>query len=435
MTARTRFFLASIGTRGDIQPFVALATALKASGHSVSLAAPDDFQAMAAGYGIDFVPLGIAVRSLLTSAGFEGAMTRNALAHAPALLSEGLRIIDVATRAAWPAAQGADVLVLNMNTFFGIDFAEKLNIPAVMIAPQPLVPTREYPLCIFGGGFGGVLNKLSYGLMEVQQAYYNLNRNRLRREVLGLGRVRDGRFFRAATGDRLPVLHCFSPSLVPPPADWPDNAFVTGFFELPERVAWTPPDDLRAFLDRGEAPLYIGFGSMPFGGARNTEMILSAIEMWGGRVVLGRGWGGIDPQRLPDTVHLIDDVPHPLLFPLMRAVVHHGGAGTTAAGLRAGRPTFVAPQTVDQPFWAARVHALGCGPEPVPLKKLTSERLAAALADLTSNAAYAVSAADLAKKLAAEGGTARAIEAIDLILRRAGRPGLQRADETISPPR
>jgi sterol 3beta-glucosyltransferase len=402
-----RIALMTIGTQGDVQPFVALALRLKSRGHDVVLATPGDFEAFVSSYGVPYQSLGGNIQALLSQARFDKAMSAGALSNVPALLRQGLELVDAAARAGWQAAQGADLLVLNMNTSFGIDFGEALGIPVAMLAPQPLVPTGDFPLCIFGGrDMGRVLNRLSYSGMNGQQAYFNRARKSLRKDLLGLGPLRRGGFFRDVDGSRLTVLHCYSPLVSPRPADWPGSAHVTGYFRLADNSGWQPSEAFRSFLAAGEAPVYIGFGSMPFGAERNTAILNKAIALWGGRAVVARGWGGIDPSALPASVFAIDHAPHDRLFAHVRAVVHHGGAGTTSAGLHLGRPSFVVPQTVDQPFWANRVHALGCGPTPVPLKALTPETLAANLTDLVSDPDYALAAERLAFRLAEEDGTA-----------------------------
>ena len=155
---------------------------------------------------------------------------------------------------------------------------------------------------------------------------------------------------------------------------------------------------------------------MPFGAKRNTQILREAVEKWGGRLVVGRGWGGIDANDLPDSIYAIDRAPHDKLFQYVGGVVHHGGAGTTSAGLHAGKPGFVVPQTMDQPFWGKRIHSLGCGPKPIPLRKLTSENLADALEQLSTNATYRMNAKNIAAKLKAENGCETACDLITRVL-------------------
>ena len=421
-----RIAIATVGTQGDVQPYVALAVALQKRGYSVVLGAPNDFEDLITGYGIEFRTLGASMQQFLTQARFENAMSQSLLINGPSLLRQGQMIVDTAARLSWEMAQGADAIIGNMNTSFVIDIAEALKIPAIMSALQPLNTTSEFPLCMYyGPTFGPALNRLSYTTMTVQQIYYNLPRNRLRRELMGLESRKKGGFFKDTAGSTLPTLYAYSALLSPRPRDWHKGAIVTGFWTLEDKTEWQPSEAFRAFLAAGEAPIYIGFGSMPFGAERNTQILREAVKLWGGRVVVARGWGGINPDDLPPEIFAIEKAPHDKLFKYVRAVVHHGGAGTTAAGLHLGKPTFIVPQTVDQPYWGRRVHELGCGPKPVRLRRLTPEILAAALADLTTNASYRLAAEALAAGLNTEDGTERAIGVIERVMNNFV-PGLKR---------
>ncbi|MCD7060842.1 glycosyltransferase [Pelagibacterium xiamenense] len=413
-----RIAMATLGTQGDIQPYVALARALKERGYSVVLGTTDDFEAMITGYGIEFWSLGSSMQEFVKQAQFDKAMNKSLLVNAPGLLRQGQRIVDRAAREAWDMCQGADCIVLNMNTSFTIDIAEALDIPPIVAALQPLNSTSEFPLCIYyGPTFGRTINKLTYSTMTVQQIYYNLPRNKLRRELMGLEPRKNGGFFKDTDGTPLWTLNAYSELVSPRPRDWPKTSVVTGYWMLPDNTGWEPSDDFKAFLAKGEKPIYVGFGSMPFGADRNTDILREAVELWGGRVVVGRGWGGIKPDDLsPEHVYVIDRAPHDQLFKYVKGVVHHGGAGTTAAGLHLGRPTFVVPQMVDQPYWGRRVYELGCGPKPVRRRKLTPAILADALHDLNTNADYARNAEKLGAELRAEDGAGNAIKVIERVM-------------------
>lgn len=409
--------IATLGTQGDVQPFMALALELERRGHEVVLGTNADFEDMVRSHGLTSHNLEIEIQSFIAQATVEEIISRGKIFNIPGLFMQGQRMVDLATLRAWEMAQGADVLLVNMNTTFGIDIAEALDIPVIMVAPQPLNTTSEFPLCAYSGPtLGGTLNRITYGVMKVQQAYYNISRNRQRQRIMGLGPLRSRGFFKGSDGAYLPTLYCYSAIVAPRPADWPETSVVTGYWRLKDRTGWEPSADFRAFLSDGPAPVYIGFGSMPYGTDRNTELLREGIARWGGRAVVARGWGGIDTDRLGDRVFTIDAAPHDKLFPLVQAVVHHGGAGTTAAALYAGKPAFVVPQTVDQPFWARRVHALGAGPAPVKLGKLTPDILADSLTALTSQPSYAEAAQALARQLAGEDGPTVAIGLIEQIV-------------------
>ncbi len=412
-----RIAIATIGTQGDVQPYLALAVALKAHGYSVVLGANADFEEFVTSYGIEFFSLGTNIQSFLQQSRFENAMSQNMLVNAPALLVDGQKIVATAARNAWNMSQGADAMVLNMNTSFGIDIAEALGIPAIMTALQPLAATKEFPICGYEWpDLGPALNLLSYASMDMQQAYYDLPRDKLRKELMGLPPRKKGGFFKDSNGKNLTTLYAYSPQISPRPRDWPKTAIVTGFWKLDDVSGWEPSDRFKAFLAAGSKPVYIGFGSMPFGAKRNTSILKAAVAKWGGRAVVARGWGGINPEDLPDTIYDIAKAPHDKLFQHVAAAVHHGGAGTTSSSLHAGLPTFVVPQTFDQPFWGRRVNELGCGPEPVRLKKLTADILADRLKKLVDTESYATNAQNISHKLKTENGPEKAIRHIERVM-------------------
>lgn len=409
-----RVAIATIGTSGDVRPYLALALALKKEGHDVVLGTNSDFEELVTSYGIEFHSLGSRIQDWLQESRFDNAISQMKLHHYPAILREGQALVERAARDAWAMSQGADAIVVNINTSFGIDIAEALGIPVIMTAMQPLNPTREFPICAYEvPDLGPTFNKLSYIAMNLQQAYYDMPRDRVRKQLMGLGARKRGGLFKDSNGNNLPILYNFSALVSPRPRDWPQTAVVTGFWFLEDNSGWEPPPELLQFLNDGPPPVYIGFGSMPFGAERNTQILRSALEQWGGRAIVSRGWGGINPADLPNTVFAVSEAPHDKLFPLVSAVVHHGGAGTTAAGLRAGKPTFTVPQAYDQRYWGRRVRALGAGPAPVRLRSLTPELLANALHQMTTNKAMMANAAAVGQALTDEHGLETAVHFIE----------------------
>ncbi len=408
-----RVAIATIGTSGDVRPYLALAKALKAEGHDVVLGTNSDFEHLVTSHGIEFHNLGTKIQEWLQESRFDNAISQMKLHHFPQILRSGQALVEKAARNAWVMAQGADAMVVNINTSFGIDIAEALNIPVVMTAMQPLNPTREFPVSAYEvPDLGPTFNKLSYIAMNIQQGYFDLPRDRVRKELMGLGPRKRGGLFRDSLGNNLPTLYNFSAIVSPRPRDWPQTAVVTGFWMLEDNSGWAPSPELQKFLSEGPPPVYIGFGSMPFGAERNGQLLSSALKLWGGRAIISRGWGGIDMDQMPDTVFAVSEAPHDKLFPLVSAVVHHGGAGTTAAGLYAGKPTFVLPQAYDQRYWGRRVRALGCGPAPVRLRTLTPEILANALRELTTDKTMAANAQMIGKALSEEDGLLTAVQFI-----------------------
>jgi UDP:flavonoid glycosyltransferase YjiC (YdhE family) len=233
------------------------------------------------------------------------------------------------------------------------------------------------------------------------------------REQHGLPPMSYREIRRGAREADAPVLFGFSPSVIPEPADWPDRAHVTGYWFLDALETWEPPARLRSFLDEGPPPVYAGFGSMVTRNPREaTAQVVGALRRTGQRGILLAGSGAFVAEGLPESVLAIDSAPHDWLFPRMAAVVHHGGAGTTAAGLRSGTPSIVVPFFADQPHWARTVHDLGVGPEPIPHRRLTADRLAEAIERALSDKDMCAHAAALGGRIGAEDGVARAVQII-----------------------
>jgi sterol 3beta-glucosyltransferase len=223
----------------------------------------------------------------------------------------------------------------------------------------------------------------------------------------------------------MPTLFGYSPVVVPKPVDWPAWNHVTGYWFLDEPLGWQPPAELLRFLEAGPPPVYIGFGSMIHGEPeRLTRLVLEALRLSGQRGVLLTGWGGLSTHELPEYVFGIGAIPHAWLFPRMAAVVHHGGAGTTAAALRAGIPSIITPFVGDQVFWAERVAQLGVGPRVGTYTKLTAEKLAAAIHIATTDRAMQARMAALSEIIREESGVDRAVALIQNYLgNRVGRAG------------
>ncbi len=243
--------------------------------------------------------------------------------------------------------------------------------------------------------------------------------NRWRKDVLGLGKASPFGVA-GASKDRKPGQLCaVSPTVVPGyPADDSENIQTTGYWFLDEDQNWRPGPALSAFLENGDPPVYIGFGSMTTGDpARLAQIIVEGVRRAGVRAILGTGWGAIGEIDVPETIHVIKGAPFHVLFKHVSAVVHHGGAGTTAAGLRAGLPALICPLTFDQPFWGRRMFALGCGPKPQPLKRLRAKRFAEGLIELTQTECYRVRAREVASAIAEENGVARAVNIVEAVRR------------------
>ncbi|MBK9125737.1 MAG: glycosyltransferase family 1 protein [Chloroflexi bacterium] len=403
------------GSRGDVQPFVALGRGLTAAGHTVTLAGPRQFDSFVTSNGLAFSPVNDDLLRLKDTASGQQAMEGGGkLALIKQVMPMLRKMLHDASDAA--AEIRPDAIVYHPKALAGIHLAEKYGIPGYLTLPLPLTaPTREFPVPIVTGSFGGFLNRLSYGaaFRAIVMPYMGMI-NTWRAETLGLRKLsRLHSMTHTSDGTPANQLLAFSTHVVPRPADWPDHICVTGYWTLDDARPWQPSEELERFLDSGPAPVYVGFGSMVGTDAAGTaQTVIDALKKAGQRGVIASGWGGLRADSAPAHIHIIDEAPHDKLFPLMSAVVHHGGSGTTAAGLTAGKPTVVVPFTADQPFWGARVHALGAGPAPISKRRLTVDALAAAIDQAVNSPDMRATAERIGAALRAEDGVAKAVEVI-----------------------
>lgn len=361
-----------------------------------------------------YAPISVDIEAMMRSpAGVrwvEGGRLREPL-HMRALFREAAQPAALDMLA---ASEGAEIVIGGFTSdWAGAAIAEKLGSRYVSALLQPSRPTRAgsatlLPLVPRGNS---ALNAFM-GRLALRTLFTVFGDDvRVFRDKLGLKPL-DRIAFGELIG-RTPVLHGFSTHVVPRPADYLPHWHVTGYW-FHDEENWQPPEALQRFLVSGPAPVYIGFGSMTDSDARaTTDLILNAQRDAGVRVVLYGGWAGLSPQSVPQDVFMLSTAPHSWLFPRMRAVVHHGGAGTTAAAVRAGVPQFIAPHFADQPFWARRVHELGVGAKPVSKHKLTIAALSAALLQISTDAAMRTKAAALGQAVRAEDGVGAAVRLIE----------------------
>jgi sterol 3beta-glucosyltransferase len=417
-----RVTLLTIGTRGDVQPFIALGVALRQTGrHEVRLIAPENFEPLIRRQELDYWPLGMDVRQLLGT-GALAAFTesgKNILVGMWQLLRTIRPLFDRMMENTWLACQEAESIVFSTLGLGAYHVADKLGLPCYWAFPFPaFIRTRALPSMAFPPlRLGGAYNLLTHVLAErfIQLLTTHLL-NRWRRERFDLPPLSPFKWpYDQLHGRPVPVLCSFSPLLFPKPPDYGEHVHITGYWFLDQPPDWQPPAGLQDFLDAGPPPVYVGFGSLPQRDPRETtRLVLQALRGAGQRGVIVTGWGGLDgPPHLGDDVFALESVPHAWLFPRMRAVVHQGGSGTTGAGLRAGVPSVIVPHTGDQPLWARRVAELGVGPSPVPRRQLTTERLRAAIASAATDEDMQARAEALGERIRSEGGVGRAIDVIE----------------------
>jgi sterol 3beta-glucosyltransferase len=412
-----RITIFSIGSRGDVQPYVALGRGLQAAGHTVRVATHDEFAAFVQSWGLGLFSLqGNPRKALESDEGRAWLETANNpvtfFRRLRRLAEPALEQLLVEIRS---ACQDTDAILFSPLSSPAAHVAEKLKIPAYAAYLQPNTPTRAFPspTAYAGPNLGGAFNWLSQVAVE-QLAWQMLFRSRINRwrtESLELPPVSIWGPYRQLRG-RAPHLYGYSPTVLPKPADWGPCVHVTGYWFLDPPDDWQPPADLVDFLESGPPPVYIGFGSMNNRDPKAvTEIVLATLARTGHRGVLLTGWGGLDVTGLPDSVFTVSDIPHAWLFRRTAAVVHHGGAGTTGAALRSGVPSIVVPFFADQPFWARQVHRLGVGPKPIPRKQLSVEQLVDAINTAVSDQAMRRRAAEIGQRIQQEDGVARAVEA------------------------
>jgi sterol 3beta-glucosyltransferase len=387
-----RILILTAGSRGDVAPFTGLGQRLQRAGHQVALAAHDRFADLVRECGLEYRALpGDPVELVRArTAAPSPAAARSVFATFLDELGDGI----VAA-----AAAGTDILL----TAFGPAplsrlVAQGFGIPSLGVYLAPGVPTREFPPP--GWPVTGHLSpadNIAAGrelLARTGSLYAGV-----------LGRLSARLDLAAATAeapDDWPICHGFSPAVVPRPADWPPRVYVTGYWWPARPPGWRPPDLLVNFLGAGPPPVFVGFGSMTPTHERLHDLIAVAVKRAGVRAVVQSGWAELEPAG--DDILLVGDLPHDWLFARTAAVVHHAGAGTTAAGLRAGVPAVPVPVLVDQPFWADRLHRLGVAPHPLPMHELTADTLTDALRSCLDRSTYRDRATELARRIRADDG-------------------------------
>ena len=412
-----RITIFTAGSQGDVRPCLVLGAGLQQAGFDVLMAAPQNFAELIHNYDLRFYPLRGDVQQIMageTGRKFMEAGNSNPVRSILAMRRMLGPVAMQMAEDALEASRDADALVSPaVFAALGKTIAEIRDIPLINIEPTPVLPTGTFPAAGWPiqQNLGGVLNRLSgVAMLEVIWQWYRpfINDFRKRHRLNSL----NGTDFRRMLTST-PLLAAYSPTVIHRPCDWPENVHITGYWFRDNQREWHPSDELASFLNGGEPPVYVGFGSMS---GRDPEffakVVLDALAICGKRGLLATGWGGMHVMKTSDNVFVVGSVPHDWLFPRMAAVVHHGGAGTTAEGMRAGVPSIIIPFTVDQPFWGKRVKDLGAGPEPIPARRLTAVKLAEAIQTATTDSLITERAAALGKLIRAEHGMENAVNIV-----------------------
>lgn len=371
----------TFGSRGDVQPFLPLSLGLMSRGHNVILAAPTRFKSFVEEHGITFFPLAGDPDELsrrLNDAGYNFFKLINELmSHAVDIGAEMMRQTDEACR-------DADLIIHTFAHAVGAHtLAREKNIPDIHIQTFPMfTPTGDYPNISMPNLGNRFLNRLSHtASLKITELTSSLGFEQVRRRAGLPKRKLYSPFKDSPPRLRTPILCAWSPSLIPPSSDWHPRVHITGYYFFPYSDSYTPPNELNRYLESGKPPVCVSFGSMVNKNAEKIDAVVrEALRKTNNRGIILSGWGSAKRESTSDLMYL-ESVPHDWLLPKCKMLIHHGGAGTTSAGLRAGISQVVVPFMADQPFWGSRVHAIGVGSKPVRVNQLSVGMMVSAIDD------------------------------------------------------
>ncbi|KAK0527714.1 hypothetical protein OC842_004774 [Tilletia horrida] len=413
--APMNIFCLTIGSRGDVQPYIALGKALQADGHRVTIVSHPEYEKWVRGHGIEYRPVG----------GDPGKLMQLSVEHrilSPSFFRESIGKfrdwLDELLRESWEQCQGAEVLIESPSTMSGIHVAEGLGIPYFRAFTMPWTPTSAYPQAFSVPPFemGASYNMCSYALFDsIMWRATSGQINRWRKHMLGLKSTD----LTQLEVNKVPFVYNFSEAVVPFPNDWGSRIAISGYWFLQtEQGEWDAPAELIAFLDKarkdGKKIVYIGFGSITVPDpVALTKNIYAAVKTADVRAIVSKGWSARmqkgkakEEEPVPPECYVVDSIPHDWLFPRIDIAMHHGGAGTTGASLRAGLVTLIKPFFGDQYMWALRVQKLGAGAR---VSGLDASDLAEALKKAAEDRIMVEKAQEVGRKIRSEDGPAAAI--------------------------
>ncbi|WP_306212835.1 glycosyltransferase [Actinoplanes sp. RD1] len=428
-----RVLLYCYGSRGDVQPYAALAAGLARAGHRATLVAPGRFGPLATAHGAGFAALDSGLLDLLDLPEVQAMYLRDDRPTAEAkrtalmLRDEYHRLYPVLLREAWEAAaDGADLVLFSQSNAEAMhQIPERLGAPAALTVLYPFyVPSRHYPSTLLGslGTAPKSLNRLSHVVSRRRRPAPEVAEAAAawRSGVLGLADRPGALDYRHGPGGApLPVLHGFSRHILAPAPDWPATVHTHGAWQLPVDPAWQPAPELTAFLAAGPQPLAVGFGSLvgtdPETAGRH---VAEAVAATGHRAVVVTGWGGITIPDPPPEIFVTSDVPYEWLLPRVRLAVHAGGTGTLHTATAAGLPQVACPFHREQLQWSRRLHRIGVAPPPLHQRDLTADRLAAAIREADGEPRYRQRARVLAAGMRGEGGVPAIVDVLERLVTR-----------------
>ena len=403
----------TLGTRGDVQPYVALGKELIKEGHEAVICAGESFRQLVESNGVGFIRTTSDLMAIAATA--EGkAILEHPVRNLKLALRCSKEVINPAYRKTleefYAAAGDADVIVYHPKALGTVDIALKLGIPCVCMPPVPITyPIKEFAnLAVTSKNLGGWLNRVTYRVNEKAESSQIGVINDFREKVLHLPKRKAGIYTYTDGQKEIPIVYPISRALFPEVTGWDGHVFIPGFFFL-ETEGETLPEEVEQFLAAGKEPVAVTFSSMPLSQPeRFLEKLRTALRETGTRAVFLTGNSGIACES-DDLICFVKAAPHAALFPRVKGVIHHGGIGTMAAALRAGKPQMIVPFSVDQPFWAKRLHRLGYSLKPMREKELTAAALAAAFTEM-GNPEVIQRANDIAAVIRSEKATADTVK-------------------------
>ncbi len=411
-----KFVIITIGSRGDVQPFLALGKGLQNKGHQIRICAMSDFKETIEQEGFEYSPMAGDSKEIMLRLIGEQVSPLEYFGSLPDLLNpvkeEFLSNIE-------EACQGMDAILYSTLGSIAYHVGEKMEIPCFRCFFAPLDPTGEFPAMTAPTTFlGGWYNKLTFKCGDILWSHATRRLLNDWRVEMGLRKIKPFEFpYRSMNGKPIPTLYAYSPILAPKPKEYGKHQHLTGFWIKELDKEWRPDEKLQHFLSAGSKPIYIGFGSTVGGNFdRILRIILESVKITGQRAILSAGWRDLNGIDLPHNIIQVGNVPHEWLFPQMLAVSHHGGAGTTAAGVRAGVPSIIVPFGGDQPYWGNRVYRMGIGTKPIWCKQLSVENYSKAIREVINNQQMKNRASEVGTMIRNENGVANAITLIEKTL-------------------
>jgi sterol 3beta-glucosyltransferase len=415
--------ITTVGSRGDLQPFISLGLGLKKAGHQVLIISAENEEDFVRNYGLDFHALDVNIQELMEGNSDVQGMTKGnnplkfMITHLKS--SKNLKNLMVKTQGEiWDACGDADLIVFHPGMPIGYFFASENNRKSVLLNPFPVVATKDYPSILFYSlpRFGKFYNTVTHIIFY--QIFWALAKSAItafwKERNLPRADFSKSPIVQQINSGR-PVINAYSPLIFKPSPDWKSNIQTVGSLIIDNDSVFIPPKELTDFINAGEPPVFIGFGSMKDMNSftQTFKILTEAVSKTRQRAVIGLGWtkNSISGD-IPDNIFLVENVPFTWLFPQMKLVIHHGGAGTTAAGLIAGKPTIIIPHIADQPAWGQRIYELGVGSKPIAKKKLTAGKLSKAIL-FALQPEIVESAKQLGEMMRKENGVGKSVEIIE----------------------